>query len=116
MKSHAMSKLQKTYPKILPPEIEIACGDGWRPLLDSLCSQIQKHLDASPDVPQFRAVQVKEKFAELRFYANGGDQHCRDLVETARIKSLEICEVCGEPGTMIGTKWVSIRCETHSGL
>ncbi len=113
MKSDAMSGLQKTYPKILSPEIEIGCLDGWVPLLDSLCSNIQQHLDANPAIPQFRGVQVKEKFAELRFYANGGDQHCRDLVETARIKSLETCEICGEPGTMIGTKWVSIRCEQH---
>ena len=59
------------------------CGDGWYQILDSLCGQIQHHIDWKQEqkekygrgdgCKQVVAVQVKEKFGGLRFYYNGGD-------------------------------------------
>lgn len=44
-----------------------SCGDGWFALIDQLCTNLQECVDAGT-IPQPVAVQVKEKFGELRFY------------------------------------------------
>ena len=63
------------------------CGDGWYDLIDTLCGEIQHHIDnrkrnrevilkketfdsntLPEEIPQVVAVQVKEKFGSLRFY------------------------------------------------
>lgn len=63
------------------------CGkDGWFDLIDTLCAQIQHHIDQK-GAPQVVATPVKEKFGALRFYYDGGDSHIRSLVEMAVAKS-----------------------------
>ena len=108
------------------------CGDGWYDLIDTLCSNIQHHIDNikrnrevtlskeifNPDmvpkeVPQVVAVQVKEKFGSLRFYYNGGDDHIRGLVTMAEAMSNKICMTCGKPGKMYTKGWWNVACEEH---
>ena len=81
------------YPKILTrdgDEVGLEVGDGWYDLLDTLCSQIQHHIDwkngtgqyekykdlrkegESESVPQLVAEQIKEKFGGLTIYYDGG--------------------------------------------
>ena len=45
----------------------LECGEGWRDLIDNLCSRLQFDTDRN-DYPQVEATQVKEKFGGLRFY------------------------------------------------
>ena len=89
MREELQRDLYLKYPKILRAEsgdgIHLEVGDGWYDILDTLCSQIQHHIDwkngegkydkyrstrkAEELVPQLVADQVKEKFASLRFYS-----------------------------------------------
>ena len=92
---------------------EVRCYGGWLALIDELCQALELHLLSSPSTPQIKVVQVKEKFGELRFYIEGGDQHCQMLIVQARARSLITCEVCGAPGSLIGERWVSVRCSDH---
>jgi hypothetical protein len=120
-----------TYPKIFAerwyPTSEscmgrgFECGDGWFPLINMLCHAIQEHIDWSnkyPEegqkpIPQFVALQVKEKFGGLRIYYSGGDKYCQGLVDMAEAYSYSICEVCGTGGPSVGRTtchWIQSMC------
>lgn len=111
------------------------CGDGWYKILDSLCNNIQSHIDWShkntawdvkwneehPDkqgdirqpVAQVVAVQVKEKLAGLRFYYDGGDDEISGMVRMAESWASVTCEECGDPGQMRGGGWMKTLCDKH---
>lgn len=111
------------------------CGDGWYQILDSLCGNIQSHIDWShknhewdlkwnkehPDeqravrdiVPQVVAVQVKEKFGGLRFYYEGGDEQVFGMVRMAESWAANSCETCGAPGTIRRGGWMRTLCDKH---
>ena len=95
-----------------------ACGDGWYPLIDNLCSQIQFHLEhnAKKGTPQFVAVQVKEKFGGLRFYGTGGDDKIHAFIWFAESISGRICEECGTMKDVMtyGMGWVRTLCPEHA--
>jgi hypothetical protein len=76
-----------------------SCGDGWYPLIDELCSKIVEHcISTGARVPH--AVQVKEKFATLRFYIDAGDDEIYRLIGEAERKSAITCELTGVPGVL----------------
>jgi hypothetical protein len=99
-------------------------GDGWYQIIDSLCANIQHHIDWNnknfekgytqyKQVPQVVAQQVKEKFGTLRFYYNGGDDVIDGMVRMAESWSAVACEECGAPGTQNSQGWIKTLCETH---
>ena len=91
------------------------CGDGWHDLLWELCEAIEEelqHFVQSEDSP-FRVEQVKEKYGTLRFYTNWGTDRIYELIQDAENKSAVTCEVCGKPGKLRGTGWLSTTCEEH---
>lgn len=92
-----------------------SCGDGWFDLIDTLCDQIQRHIDHA-GVQQVEATQVKEKFGSLNFYYAGGDALIDGMVSTAEAVSERICEECGAPGQLLSSPdgWLMTRCQTHA--
>lgn len=64
-------------------------------------------------VPVFKATQVKEKFGNLRFYYQGGDEFISGVVSMAESMSGHTCEVCGDRGHLGGKGWVSTLCDIH---
>jgi hypothetical protein len=110
------------------------CGDGWYQILDSLCANIQSHIDwakkrrdyevekgvqgepgmpRTPVVEQVVAIQVKEKFGGLRFYYEGGDEQIHGMVRMAESWAANTCETCGAPGKMRNGGWIRTLCDTH---
>ena len=110
------------------------CGDGWYQILDSLCANIQNHIDhvkkqrdyevekgiggemgmpRTPHVEQVVAVQVKEKFGGLRFYYDGGDEQIFGMVRMAESWAAHTCETCGAPGKMRNGGWIRTLCDQH---
>ena len=104
----------------------LECGNGWMPLIDSLCHQIQEHIDGHNEyakqrkeatIPQFVALQIKEKFGSLRVYYSGGDEYCKGLVDMAATWSWNTCEICGKGGKRhVGhtAGWVGSICDECS--
>ena len=88
------------------------CGDGWYDLLNMLCINIQTHCEYNPDIPQVVAMQVKEKYGTLRFYAHGGDEYISGVISMAELMSGSICESCGNKGTKRYGDWVRTRCNS----
>jgi hypothetical protein len=114
----------------------VECGDGWIPLLDTLCYQIQSYIDYRketnerieenkkkyPDydqkpfdlIPQVVVTQVKEKYGTLRFYYDGGDETIDGMVRMAEAMSAITCEACGNLGKFRGRHWFYTACDEHS--
>lgn len=108
-----------------------AIGQGWWPIIESLCGNIQSHIKwrnethdrltkenpynhPIPDkVPQVKVAQIKEKFGGLRFYYDGGDEHIRGMVSMAESWAAHTCEECGKPGTSRSEGWIKTLCDEH---
>lgn len=92
----------------------LACNDGWYALIDTLCAEIQQHVDAT-GIPDVVASQVKEKFGCLSFYVRSGDIYVSAMTWFADYLSGFICEECGAPALRTGTRWIRTRCAKHGG-
>ena len=113
MKKDLVESLCLRYPLIFAERPGIACGDGWFDLLDVLCERLQYWTDRG--APQVAALQVKEKFGELRFYPRGpASQEQRGMIWMAEAMSSRICERCGRPGAQLVAGAVMTRCPDHA--
>lgn len=94
----------------------ITCGNGWYKLLDSLLYSITAHEKSNKFSGQVItpvvAAQIKEKFGQLRFYYDGGDNFIDGMVTFAEEMSLKICEECGSTNDvkMVGKNWFRSLC------
>jgi hypothetical protein len=114
-------RMKEKYPKMFSQPYGGFCvGEGWWPILENLCSNIQSHIDwwnknheKHPVVEQVVVAQIKEKFGGLRFYYDGGDDQIRGMVRMAESWADHSCEECGAPGTAGGKGWIKTLCPTH---
>lgn len=84
------------------------CDDGWFDLIDKLSQELTNLGEG------IVAVQVKEKYGELRFSITGGSDKALDLTDKAEEESRKVCEVCGAPGkTREVSGWLKTVCENH---
>lgn len=111
-------RMEEQYPKMfVTPYGGFAVGDGWYPVLEKLCANIQQHIDWANRngevVPQVVVEQIKEKFGGLRFYYQGGDEQIHGMVRMAEAWAGDVCEKCGAPGERGGNGWIRTLCPTH---
>ena len=85
--------------------IKVEMSSGWYDLTLDLMRELDK-------MGWSRIVgSIKEKFGELRFYA---DTPHDDILEKYTQMSLEICEKCGKPGEMrYHGYWMITLCDEH---
>jgi len=92
-------------------------GPGWWPIIESLCGNIQHHIDwknkESEVVAQVVVAQIKEKFGGLRFYYSGGDDTIDGMVRMAEAWASNACEECGVPGHSRSGGWIKTLCNEH---
>lgn len=98
-----------------PVWASIDCHAGWYPLLTDLDTDLRALW------PDYKVVQVKQKFGTLRFYidtltgASGEQQQAvRDRIHAAEAKSATICEWCGQPGQLRQRGWIATLCDDCS--
>jgi len=111
-------RMEEKYPKMFSqPYGGFAVGEGWWPVLQALCSNIQHYLNwknkDSEVVPQVVVAQIKEKFGGLRFYYDGGDDRIQGMVSMAESWADKTCETCGKPGTRRSGGWIRTLCDEH---
>jgi hypothetical protein len=93
------------------------CGDGWRDLLERACARIEAALAQGGT---FRALQIKEKYATLRFYWSGApseeaEARVEEAIDLAEARSACTCEECGEEGRLYRAGgWLMTRCAAHA--
>lgn len=132
-KYDAFSKrMEEKYPELFAEPYGGFCvGEGWWPIVETLCSQIDSYtkwanrtrqarlkdnpndLKVPDEVPQVKVQQIKEKFGGLRFYYDGGDDFIRGLVTMAESWASKSCEDCGAPATKQTTGWIKNVCNVH---
>jgi hypothetical protein len=120
-----VEELHRKYPTMFSGQYGGVCvGEGWWPIIDSLCSQIQSHLkhrnglatqypDQHEPVKEVVIDQIKEKFGGLRFYYEGGDDTIHGMVRMAESWASHSCESCGNVGKRVGGGWVRTLCDFH---
>lgn len=85
-------------PPFDPKETLICFGletpETWYPILDKLFSEISKIIKEQ-NITFFRICQVKEKFGELRIYADGETPEIEKLIEEAEKEVSTVCSYCG---------------------
>jgi hypothetical protein len=114
-------RMEEKYPKMFAGQYGgFAVGEGWWPIIESLCANIQSHTDwwntnrkERPVVEQVVVEQIKEKFGGLRFYYEGGDDQISGMVRMAESWAGHSCETCGAPGTSGGSGWIKTLCPVH---
>ncbi|TXF99202.1 hypothetical protein [Massilia arenae] len=107
-------QLCQRYPKIFDDCRRTMCNDGWFDLLDVLCERLQFWTDHNR-APQVVVSQVKEKWGELSFYGQGGNQEQDGMITMAEGMSARICEHCGKPGTTLVSGEIYLtRCQEHA--
>ena len=75
---------------------------GWRKAFgDIWCEEIQKILKKNNFVHDFRIVQLKEKYGQLRCYTNGHPKELDDLIWCFETISEYVCVRCGKLDTPI---------------
>ena len=110
--------MEERFPKMFDGKYGgFACGEGWWPIIETLCNNIQHHIDGknkeSEIVPQVTVAQIKEKFGGLRFYYDGGDERIRGMVQMAESWADRSCEECGAPGQRRDGGWIKTLCDHH---
>ena len=80
---------------------------GWLDLI----LEIDTHLAATN--PDYRIVQIKEKFGGLRYYTDGVSEKGREYVRNMYERSLGICQNCGNTNNVAIRRhgWVATLCE-----
>jgi hypothetical protein len=116
-----VKRLEETYPKMFSqPYGGVAVSQGWWPIIESLCANIQSHTDwwnknreTRPVVEQVVVEQIKEKFGGLRFYYSGGDDTVAGMVRMAEAWADTACEECGGIGKRRDGGWIRTLCDIH---
>ena len=111
-------KMEQTYPKMFAGKYGgFAVGAGWYPILETLCANIQSHIDwrvkQGKDIAQVEVDQIKEKFGGLRFYYSGGDDEISGMVRMAEAWADIACEECGAAGKRRSGGWIRTLCDRH---
>jgi len=110
--------MEERFPKMLGGRYGgFAVGAGWYPILETLCTNIQSHIDwrvkQGKDCPQVVVEQIKEKFGGLRFYYQGGDDEISGMVRIAEAWADVVCEECGATGKRRSGGWIRTLCDKH---
>jgi hypothetical protein len=116
-----VKRLEETYPNMFSqPYGGVAVSQGWWPIIESLCANIQSHIDwwnknreTRPVVEQVVVEQIKEKFGGLRFYYSGGDDTVAGMVRMAEAWADTACEECGGIGKRRDGGWIRTLCDIH---
>lgn len=84
----------------------------WKFFGEVLCEDLKEVLVKHKCLDEFRILQCKEKFGELRLYDNGHPEEWYDHLVAWEYISAHTCCSCGKfPVPMMTTGWISSYCE-----
>jgi hypothetical protein len=89
-------------------------GDGWEPLIREASRQLEALISLQLHPENYKAAQVKEKFATLCFYMTDTTPEMDEVIRKAVAKSAVTCEECSAPGKQRGRGWIYTACDDHT--
>ncbi len=117
MDSALEARLKATFPKLYRNSAYCACHDGWFCLIWRLSTQLEELISQVPEPEQeaYFAMQVKEKWGQLRFDLSTETDEMFQATEAALEESEQVCELCGAAGTLLNDGgWFMTRCSMHA--
>lgn len=87
--------------------------DGWLDLFLQMCEDIKAPLEKAGLLNDFRFLQVKEKFGQLRAYNTGATEEVHDIISKYEFLSEQVCCTCGKPAATMTRGWICPFCEEH---
>jgi len=88
---------------------------GWKIAFGEMfCEELRDELLKYKFLEEYRVIQVKEKFGQLRWYDNGSPvgSKIEDIIDKYSVLSENICICCGKPDVpMCGDYWISPFCK-----
>lgn len=109
------------YARIIPPEVhkyEYTLLDdvpeGWHDLMLILGEELRNELIKYDFLNEFRIVQAKEKFGQLRLYHDGipSGSNINNIIDNYSALSENICMSCGKPDSpQFARGWISCYCK-----
>ncbi len=112
----ALARLRHDNADAISTDANFAVGMGWLGLLQHAAERVRSY----PEVWRAQVVGAKEKFGCLVVHiACDYDQRgCRSEVERlreeVRLRSLSMCEICGEPGRLRLSGFAKTVCDKHA--
>ncbi|KAF2750207.1 hypothetical protein M011DRAFT_484065 [Sporormia fimetaria CBS 119925] len=112
MRKEVAEKLYQVFPALYSNRADFECGEGWFDLIYRLSERITKIVaEKNLDPNMVVAWQVKEKFAELRFYMSGCNKEMSEAIKEAELESIGTCETCGAGGILrLREGWLETSC------
>jgi hypothetical protein len=112
-------EMKDKYPELFRKSGKPHVGDGWLPILEKLCSEIEPLRVHSPGL---HFLQIKEKMGWLRIYVEGANslisEKVRHLVSLAEDESSRVCERCGSQDRVVTDAhtgfWYKTLCKACS--
>ena len=85
--------------------------DGWRKAFgEQMCAEIKEAL--GPDVDDYRVIQIKEKYGQLRWYGMNSNEKVFEIIDKYSKLSEHTCVSCGAPATKVSLGWICPWCDT----
>lgn len=88
--------------------------DGWRKAFgEQMCEEINTELLTWPqeEREKFRIIDIKEKWASLRFYTNLVTPNLNKIIQKYTLLSRFTCIYCGKPALWISRGWYMPFCQ-----
>ena len=82
-------------------------GHGWARLIHKIFDRLEEYPNIIIDT-------VKEKWGGLRVYTSPMHEDFDKFILGLETESYNICETCGEVGTLRGGGWYKTLCDTHA--
>lgn len=89
--------------------------EGWRKAFGiQMCEEIREVLIKGNYLRDYRIAQIKEKFAELRWYDEGAPEsiykELQNIIDKYTELSRKTCICCGRPATKLSCGWIQPFC------
>lgn len=89
-----------------------AMPEGWRKAFgEQMCEEIREELIKHNYLYEYRIMQIKEKWGELRWYSGAAPREVYDIISKYEELSRRTCIRCGKPATLISKGWISPYCD-----
>ncbi len=109
-----LSDLRNRYPGVFDEAEFVGVGAGWSHVLHQFIYGTQGTW------PQLWIYELKQKNGRLKIGLMDIPEDVKFVVQLARglaeMRSMYVCEICGEEGRIRQTGWLQCRCYTHSSL
>lgn len=85
---------------------------GWKIAFgDMMIEEINQELVEHNLVREYRILQIKEKYGELRWYDGSTTKKIMDITDKYSVLSRNICICCGKPDVGYTSGWITPLCE-----